>query len=117
MAAPTAGLHFTGHIFSTLTAKNIQHDFVTLHVGARNIQTRKTEIIEHHGKMHAEFIDVKRTVVENIAANLGNDIGPVGTTSLRTIEEPVLAGRKNHFTKPRNNQQRSAMVAMGTLWT
>ena len=93
VAAPTAGLHFTGHIFSTLTAKNIQHDFVTLHVGAGTFKPVKTEIIEHH-EMHAEFIDVKRTVVENIAANLGNDIVAVGTTSLRTIESLYWLGVK-----------------------
>src|SRR5690606_7480916 len=34
VAAPTAGLHFTERIFQSLSKKRIEHDFVTLHVGA-----------------------------------------------------------------------------------
>ena len=34
VAAPTAGLHFTSKVFASLTQKNIQSAFLTLHVGA-----------------------------------------------------------------------------------
>lgn len=93
VAAPTAGLHFTESIFKTLDAKNIQHDFVTLHVGAGTFKPVKTETIEDH-EMHAEFIDVKKTLIENLAAHLDKEIVAVGTTSLRTMESLYWLGVK-----------------------
>ena len=45
VAAPTAGLHFTGNIFEKLKKKNIQTDFVTLHVGAGTFKPVKSETI------------------------------------------------------------------------
>ena len=46
VAAPTAGLHFTENIFKKLKAKNIQTDFVTLHVGAGTFKPVKSETME-----------------------------------------------------------------------
>jgi S-adenosylmethionine:tRNA ribosyltransferase-isomerase len=44
--------------------------------------------------MHAEFIDVSETTIENIIKNLDNNIIAVGTTSLRTIESLYWLGVK-----------------------
>jgi S-adenosylmethionine:tRNA ribosyltransferase-isomerase len=44
--------------------------------------------------MHAEFIDVSVTTIENILQNLDNTIVAVGTTSLRTIESLYWLGAK-----------------------
>jgi len=85
VAAPTAGLHFTGKIFESLKEKNIQTGFVTLHVGAGTFKPVKTEIIAEH-EMHAELIDVSTETIEKLIANLSSTIIAVGTTSLRTIE-------------------------------
>ena len=52
VAAPTAGLHFTDAIFKKLKEKNIQTDFVTLHVGAGTFKPVKTETMEKH-EMHS----------------------------------------------------------------
>lgn len=93
VAAPTAGLHFTENIFKALEEKNIQRDFVTLHVGAGTFKPVKTETIEDH-QMHAEFIDVKKTLIENLVAYLDKEIVAVGTTSLRTIESLYWLGVK-----------------------
>jgi S-adenosylmethionine:tRNA ribosyltransferase-isomerase len=93
VAAPTAGLHFTSNVFSDLRKKNIQTDFVTLHVGAGTFKPVKTETLEHH-EMHSEFIDVSKGTVENIIRNLDNIIIAVGTTSLRTIESLYWLGVK-----------------------
>ena len=41
VAAPTAGLHFTPALIERLTAKGVRTEFVTLHVGARNLPPRK----------------------------------------------------------------------------
>lgn len=94
VAAPTAGLHFTDVIFKDLKEKNINTDFVTLHVGAGTFKPVKSETMEEH-EMHAEFIDVSKEMIENILQNLNNNIIAVGTTSLRTIESLYWLGVKH----------------------
>ena len=93
VAAPTAGLHFTEDVFKTLQSKNIKTDFVTLHVSAGTFKPVKSETIGDH-EMHAEFINVSRKTIENIFQNLSENIIPVGTTSLRTIESLYWLGVK-----------------------
>lgn len=85
VAAPTAGLHFTPSIFSSLKKKNILTASLTLHVGAGTFKPVKAERMEGHD-MHAEWIDVKKETIQTILDNLGKKIVAVGTTSLRTIE-------------------------------
>ena len=94
VAAPTAGLHFTPQVFSSLKEKNIKTDFVTLHVGAGTFKPVKSEIMEQH-EMHAEWIDVPSSTIENIVNNIKEDIVAVGTTSLRTIESLYWMGIKS----------------------
>lgn len=93
VAAPTAGLHFTENILQQLSLKNIQKDFVTLHVGAGTFKPVKTATMSDH-EMHEEFIEIKRSLVENIYNNLDNSIISVGTTSLRTLESIYWLGNK-----------------------
>ncbi len=93
VAAPTAGLHFTDNIFNQLKEKNIQTDFVTLHVGAGTFKPVKADTMLEH-EMHAEWIDVSRNTIETILKNLDNKIIAVGTTSLRTLESLYWLGRK-----------------------
>ncbi len=93
VAAPTAGLHFTPEIFSFFEKKNIKIDFVTLHVGAGTFKPVKAETMQQH-EMHAEWIDVTVSTVENILNNLSENIIAVGTTSLRTIESLYWMGVK-----------------------
>ena len=103
VAAPTAGLHFTGGILKKLKAKNIQTDFVTLHVGAGTFKPVKSETMEGH-VMHAEFINISKETIQNILHNLSGNIISVGTTSLRTIESiywlgvKIGSGEKNNLT-------------------
>jgi len=94
VAAPTAGLHFTDTIFSELKEKNIQTDFVTLHVGAGTFKPVKAATMQEH-EMHAEWIDVSKTTIEHISQNLDNNIIAVGTTSLRTLESLYWLGVKS----------------------
>jgi S-adenosylmethionine:tRNA ribosyltransferase-isomerase len=93
VAAPTAGLHFTETVFKNLAAKNINKDFVTLHVGAGTFKPVKAATMQAH-EMHAEWIDVSIVFIENLIKNLGNSIIAVGTTSLRTIESLYWLGVK-----------------------
>ncbi|HEX2627586.1 MAG TPA: S-adenosylmethionine:tRNA ribosyltransferase-isomerase [Chitinophagaceae bacterium] len=96
VAAPTAGLHFTENIFKTLSSKNINTAFVTLHVGAGTFKPVKADVMEDH-EMHAEFIDVSRSTIEKILKkiSLNHPIIAVGTTSLRTIESLYWLGVKS----------------------
>ena len=94
VAAPTAGLHFTENTFNQLKEKKIQTDFVTLHVGAGTFKPVKSATMADHD-MHAEWIDVPKTAIENILNNLDNNIIAVGTTSLRTIESLYWLGVKS----------------------
>ncbi len=93
VAAPTAGLHFTDTIFSSLQTKNITANFVTLHVGAGTFKPVKAATMLQH-EMHAEWIDVTVETIQNIIANFSNNIIAVGTTSLRTIESLYWLGVK-----------------------
>lgn len=93
VAAPTAGLHFTERLFQKLLNKNIQQNFVTLHVGAGTFKPVKTKTIHEH-EMHAEFIDVSFLFIQNLIANIDKTIVAVGTTSLRTIESLYWMGVK-----------------------
>ncbi len=93
VAAPTAGLHFTQEIFSSLKQKNIVTGFVTLHVGAGTFKPVKSVTMEGH-EMHAEWIDVSATFIEQLIKKLNDEILCVGTTSVRTIESLYWMGIK-----------------------
>jgi S-adenosylmethionine:tRNA ribosyltransferase-isomerase len=84
VAAPTAGLHFDEHVFKTLATKGIDHQFITLHVGAGTFMPVKVDDYHDH-LMHAEFIDVDLQTIKYLATT-SNQVIAVGTTSLRTLE-------------------------------
>ena len=90
VAAPTAGLHFTGSVLDFLKAKGMNMDEVTLHVGAGTFRPVKTPDIGSH-EMHAEFISVKKELIERLLKHKGKIIA-VGTTSVRTLESLYYVG-------------------------
>ncbi len=92
VAAPTAGLHFTDALFEDLKNKNIQCEFLTLHVGAGTFLPVKTDDARQH-VMHRERFLVLKKAVQNIINHLGN-ITAVGTTSVRTLETLYWLGVK-----------------------
>jgi len=91
VAAPTAGLHFTETVFNTLKEKNIQKDFVTLHVGAGTFKPVKADVMQEH-EMHAEHFTVSKSLIQNVIDHLDKNIIAVGTTSLRTLESLYWLG-------------------------
>jgi len=93
VAAPTAGLHFTPGIFTKLAVKDIQADFVTLHVGAGTFKPVKAATMQEH-EMHAEWIDVSAELIENLIDQIDKNVVAVGTTSLRTLESLYWMGVK-----------------------
>lgn len=104
VAAPTAGLHFTDNVFEKLSAKKIERDFVTLHVGAGTFKPVKTETIEAH-EMHSEFFEVSVELIKKLMAKSSNKIIAVGTTSLRTLESLYWMGVKIRQRSAVNGQQ------------
>ena len=92
VAAPTAGLHFTGTVFRKIASKGIKTAEVTLHVGAGTFKPIKSDNISGH-EMHCEHFTVDRKTIELLIENVGKII-PVGTTSVRTIESIYWLGVK-----------------------
>jgi S-adenosylmethionine:tRNA ribosyltransferase-isomerase len=92
VAAPTAGLHFTGSVLQQLSDKGIQRAFLTLHVGAGTFQPIKVETITEH-RMHSEQVVYTRELIENLIQKVDLII-PVGTTSLRSLESLFWYGVK-----------------------
>lgn len=91
VAAPTAGLHFTEKVFASLKMKNIEAEYLTLHVSAGTFQPVKVENAEEH-TMHSEQVVVTRKNMEQLLT--GKTIVAVGTTSLRTLESIYWYGVK-----------------------
>ncbi|MEP7107972.1 MAG: S-adenosylmethionine:tRNA ribosyltransferase-isomerase [Ferruginibacter sp.] len=93
VAAPTAGLHFTPAIFSSIAAKNISVAHITLHVGAGTFKPVKAASMQGH-QMHREWIDTTAATIKMLLKNINNGIVAVGTTSLRTLESLYWMGVK-----------------------
>jgi len=111
VAAPTAGLHFTGRVLDDLQRRDIATAFVTLHVGAGTFQPVKAERLEDH-HMHEEQIAVPRAIIETLllAVREGRPIIPVGTTSMRTLESLYWLGVKSRQFTAGNSQPAAAGI-------
>ncbi|MBP87800.1 MAG: tRNA preQ1(34) S-adenosylmethionine ribosyltransferase-isomerase QueA [Planctomycetaceae bacterium] len=87
VAAPTAGLHFTDTLLTTIQQKGIGLSHVTLHVGIGTFRPIAVETLAEH-QMHAEW----GSIDEEVAAELnerraaGGRILAVGTTAVRVLE-------------------------------
>lgn len=91
VAAPTAALHFTENVFQKLAEKNVDREYITLHVGAGTFKPVKTETVAEH-EMHKEPFTVSIDMLKKIISS--KKIIAVGTTSLRTIETIYWLGVK-----------------------
>ena len=87
IAAPTAGLHFTEGLLTTLEEKGVLIQFLTLHVGTGTFRTVKVEDVETHS-MDREHFEIQAKVIETIrkVKAAGKRVIPVGTTTTRAIE-------------------------------
>jgi len=93
VAAPTAGLHFTGELMQDITEQGIDSVFVTLHVGAGTFQPVRVDNIEEH-QMHSEYLEVSADVCEKVkqCKARGGRVIAVGTTAVRCLETAAQAG-------------------------
>lgn len=87
IAAPTAGLHFTGPLLEALSAASIAIRSVTLHVGIGTFRPVKTGELKDH-VMDREYFEMSPELISDIkrVKNRGNRVVAVGTTTTRALE-------------------------------
>jgi S-adenosylmethionine:tRNA ribosyltransferase-isomerase len=101
VAAPTAGLHFTGEILDACRAAGAEIAYVTLHVGLGTFQPVREE------KLHAERFQVSEESAAKIRAS--QRVICAGTTSVRAVESLFLdrRGETDLFIQPGFQFQRT----------
>jgi S-adenosylmethionine:tRNA ribosyltransferase-isomerase len=92
VAAPTAGLHITGHVLNKLIANKIKLLELTLHVGAGTFQPIKEKYASDH-RMHSEQFVISKDTITTLRNNTDKIIA-VGTTTVRTLESIYWLGIK-----------------------
>ena len=106
VAAPTASLHFTEHLFKDFTDRH-KHAYITLHVGAGTFKPVEHETITDH-PMHSEYYTISDDALDIIHSS--QKLLAVGTTVTRTIEyyvrEDKKEGESNLFLHPNNPPRR-----------
>lgn len=93
VAAPTAGLHFTPELLSTLDQMGVERASITLHVGAGTFKPVQGDVESH--VMHAERYEISAETAEavNLAKREGRRIVTVGTTTVRAVESAWRGGQ------------------------
>ena len=101
VAAPTAGLHFTGEVLDQCRAAGADVAYVTLHVGLGTFQPLHEQQIEA-ARLHSEVYHVPPETAEKLEC--ARRVVAVGTTAVRTIETAartgVLEGETDIFLYP-----------------
>jgi S-adenosylmethionine:tRNA ribosyltransferase-isomerase len=92
VAAPTAGLHFTGEMIEQMEQSGVPMYHLTLHVGAGTFVPVKEENAREH-PMHRELVVVARSFLELLKKRNGGMVA-VGTTSTRSLESLYWLGIK-----------------------
>lgn len=97
VAAPTAGLHFTGELLEKIERQGTQVGYITLHVGYGTFAPVRVEKITEH-RIHKEYINIPEETVRKVEATKarGGRIWAVGTTTVRALE--YGAQQKGHLT-------------------
>jgi S-adenosylmethionine:tRNA ribosyltransferase-isomerase len=87
VAAPTAALHFTPVMIETLRGVGVEHETLTLHVGAGTFLPVRVSDTDKH-VMHSEWGRIDPATAEriNCVRARGGRVIAVGTTVLRLLE-------------------------------
>jgi S-adenosylmethionine:tRNA ribosyltransferase-isomerase len=87
VAAPTAGLHFTGEVLDGLRRKGVTVMPLTLHVGPGTFRPLEKETVEEN-VLSAEHVSVRKDLLEELMAakKSGRKVVAVGTTVTRALE-------------------------------
>lgn len=93
VAAPTAGLHFSDKMLEGFRENGVNTLFTTLHVGAGTFKPVSSDTMEEH-IMHAEWMHIEKSFVQELLQNINKPIISVGTTATRTLESMYWMGNK-----------------------
>ena len=93
VAAPTAGLHFTGALLDEVAARGVNRTDVTLHVGTATFRPVEVDDPSRH-VMDAEHYDVPGEAAREYrrCRARGGRVWAVGTTVVRTLESVAEGG-------------------------
>ncbi|HUH17260.1 MAG TPA: tRNA preQ1(34) S-adenosylmethionine ribosyltransferase-isomerase QueA [Methylomirabilota bacterium] len=94
-AAPTAGLHFTPELLTSLEAAGVRRAAVTLHVGLDTFQPLEGEYVDEH-HIHREWYEIPAVTREALKA--ADRVVAVGTTAVRVLETAARGGAISGWT-------------------
>ena len=88
VAAPTAGLHFTGELIDEIRGKGVEIATLTLHVGLGTFLPVRVETLVEH-RMHREFYSIPSGTAAAVNARIKGKgrVIAVGTTTTRALEQ------------------------------
>lgn len=112
VAAPTAGLHFTPEIVSSIEERGGKIVEIVLHVGPGTFKPVEVDDPARH-VMHAEWYEIPEAAAEavNRAKASGSRVWAIGTTAVRTLETAAVEERAGGGAAP------PARVRSGSGWT
>ena len=95
VAAPTAGLHFTGGVLDRIREKGIEVVEITLHVGYGTFAPVRADDLSQHSVLPERY-EIEQPVVEilNSARIANRRIVAIGTTTTRALETSVAKNGK-----------------------
>ncbi len=90
VAAPTAGLHFSKRLLSTLKRKGVKVVPVVLHIGLGSFRPVEVEDLTKH-KMDSEYYEIHESTVQvvNKVIDSRGTVFVVGTSTCRALESSV----------------------------
>ena len=91
IAAPTAGLHFTPELLTSIEKKGIKTAYVTLDIGIGTFRPIKVKTIEAH-IMDAEHYEIAKPAADVIKKS--ERLFAVGTSAVRALEHSALNGNR-----------------------
>ena len=93
VAAPTAGLHFTGDLLDALDRAGVERAEVTLHVGYGTFKPVRVDQVEEHVVDPEQYEIPAATAAAIVRARAeGRRVIAVGTTTTRALEDAARAG-------------------------
>jgi S-adenosylmethionine:tRNA ribosyltransferase-isomerase len=111
VAAPTAGLHFTGKTLDKIRKKGVELAYVTLHVGPASFQAVQGDVANHPMPQELCEIDSATAAQLTAARREGRRVVAVGTTTVRTLESAAL--RQNDSSVPSGRFATELLIAPG----
>lgn len=90
VAAPTAGLHFTKRLLTSLEKKGVRTVSVTLHLGLGSFRPVEVEDLSKH-KMDSEYYEIPQSTVDVVNRTIDSrgSVFVAGTSTVRATESSV----------------------------